>query len=277
MLISTFQNPSSNLPVTINKNASNAKVEEIEEIQKKSFAKVLNKYNMRNISPKEIDQLVSDLRASGVGDAKDWLMLATQGYEFRSHLKLNGEPSPNAKFDLVQSSANRLAYAKSHGNPTESLKEQFDFYRAFNNSNVSTYATKNTAEKPEQSDASKKEESTYSLLRLQEFMEKILDYRVGIDREKIEQLEQEIINIQNNPNLSDKEKVAAIATIEKEIEERVQQAADEMSENEKSGQKFMNETAMSASSKELAWLIEALNADKFRSVSGNENNKSAFQ
>ncbi len=61
----------------------------------------------------------------------------------------------------------------------------------------------------------------------------ILDARIGLDREKLEEIEQKIKEVENNPNLSAKEKEQLLQALQAEKDELIEKAAQRMKEQEK--------------------------------------------
>ena len=92
-------------------------------------AAVLGGYDLQNISPAEIDQLVADLRAAGHPFDRNIAMLSSYGAEFRSHLAEigGGEIDPHRKGSLIETIHDRIDFARSVGDPTDPLDALLDF------------------------------------------------------------------------------------------------------------------------------------------------------
>ncbi|GLX76988.1 hypothetical protein tinsulaeT_03280 [Thalassotalea insulae] len=61
----------------------------------------------------------------------------------------------------------------------------------------------------------------------------ILDARIGLDREKLDEIDQKMKEIENNPNLSPEEKQALLQALQAEKEELIKQASERVKEQEK--------------------------------------------
>jgi hypothetical protein len=91
------------------------------------------KYDLRDISPVEIDGLAAQLMGSGRISDGDHLTMLTRGAEFLSHLP-GDHYTPerlNAKSDIVAQTEWQLAEASKRGNPVEALTDLLDFFREF--------------------------------------------------------------------------------------------------------------------------------------------------
>jgi len=77
-------------------------------------------YNLHNISPREIDQLASELRKSGDFDVRNILMLETHGEKFQSHLSANSgrDFDESKKSDLMGSIEENIKMSKQRNEPT---------------------------------------------------------------------------------------------------------------------------------------------------------------
>lgn len=70
-----------------------------------SFSEIAAKYDIGNISPREVDQLAMELSASGAVPNRDIMMLMAHGEEFLSHLPggyYKDEAKATAKMDLLE-------------------------------------------------------------------------------------------------------------------------------------------------------------------------------
>ena len=96
---------------------------------KKSRLDIMSQYDMRNISPREVDQIAAELRENGHIDS-DYMMLLTYGEEFRRGLAQSiseatgqnipfGEAEATKKFDMISTVEYQKKLAKSFGDPTE--------------------------------------------------------------------------------------------------------------------------------------------------------------
>lgn len=90
-----------------------------------SFQQAAAKYDVTNISPKEIDELAADLRKSGEADVRDILMLETHGAKFLSNLpdRFYGDNKLNQPINLLQVITDQLNMAKEQGTPTETSEK----------------------------------------------------------------------------------------------------------------------------------------------------------
>jgi hypothetical protein len=78
------------------------------------------------------------------------------------------------------------------------------------------------------------ESSSFSeKLTLQTVMQKILDQRLGIDRERLDEIEEEIKTIMNDPNLSDEEKKLMVDALNDEKKAIMEKQAKEFATREK--------------------------------------------
>jgi hypothetical protein len=94
-----------------------------------SVEDIFAKYDLNNISPREIDLLVDELRDNGhTDDVEMIMMLETRGERFMRHLResVGVEAVANdyeAKFDLIGSIKTQIQFARAHGDPTEASEE----------------------------------------------------------------------------------------------------------------------------------------------------------
>ena len=68
-----------------------------------SFNEIATKYNVRNISPQEVDKLVKELQDNNLLSSKDALMLMTHGEDFLSHMpgEFYSQARLSEKIDLL--------------------------------------------------------------------------------------------------------------------------------------------------------------------------------
>lgn len=222
-----------------------------------TLSAIKGKYNLQNITPKEIDALVNDLRGSKLADPKDWLMLATNGYEFRSHLSFAGGTSSNERFDLLQQTQDRLAYAQRRGQPTASLKDQLAFIQTLTSNTANTTNGKAAA-----SGDSGATNGGHSEFKLQAVMQQIIDHKTGIDREKIDEIDKKIKAIQNDDSISDEQKASLTAALEQEKAALIKKSAEQMSKKEQLGNQNTTQHHEQANK-----LFEALTLDRQHSAS----------
>lgn len=134
----------------------------------------------------------------------------------------------------------------------ESFQSQLEASLKQQGSNSAAQA-KSSAEKPLTEGASNEEKPAEpeSVTR-SEMMQILLDKKLGIDRDKIEELEEEIEVIVNDPNLSPEQKQEMIFKLEKKIEALLEAARERMVEEEKrkaqlqTGDPLLNALAESA-------------------------------
>jgi hypothetical protein len=104
---------------------------------------VFQKYSLHSISPREVDQLVGELRAAGFDDIKGILMLETRGEAFQSHFQeisaeITGHPpdaAARADFarrmstptDLIDAFRNDAEMARRRGDPSEFAEQMADY------------------------------------------------------------------------------------------------------------------------------------------------------
>ena len=93
-------------------------------------------YDMTAISPREIDELSDRLRAAGVYEFKEMMMLETRGERFMSHLHdslrsagiVDDVPyDATGKFDALAQFAHQIEMARRAGDPTEYAQQTLDF------------------------------------------------------------------------------------------------------------------------------------------------------
>lgn len=187
-----------------------------------SIEQIRQKYDVNNISLKEIDGLVKDLKQSDLVDGGDWLMLATHGHLFRSHLP--GYAGGDKKVNLSETLSNQLTMAKQQGAPTESIEKQIAIVDTLkSDSSLNKHSDKTTSEQ-----SSERNEEW-----LTETMRKLLDYRMGIDREKLNEIDEKIKAIENDNSISKADKASLIAALEEQKDTLIQKAAEEAVEKEK--------------------------------------------
>lgn len=94
---------------------------------------IFSKYDLTDISPRDVDTMAKELRASGYDDVGFILGLETRGDKWRSHMMetLNDagyefEPNydPARPTDVIASVKEQLEMSQRFGNPTEYLSEQ---------------------------------------------------------------------------------------------------------------------------------------------------------
>ncbi len=132
------------------------------------------------------------------------------------------------------------------------------------------YNVKQQQAPTEQSDFSEK-------LTLQTMMQKILDHRLGIDRERLDEIEKEMEDIINNPNLSDEEKKLMLDVLDEEKQGIIEKQAREFAAREKNAagqQKIIQQVSQNEMQGELSqeqptqqqneMFLEALITDKYR-------------
>lgn len=96
------------------------------------IAGVMKNYDLRNITPEQIDQLFDELVAAGHPVDNNLLMLSTRGAEFNSHIakELGVAPEPNRPMNLVTSTEYQIRMARSFGDPTEASENFLDFLKS---------------------------------------------------------------------------------------------------------------------------------------------------
>lgn len=103
-----------------------------------SFDKIAQKYDMNNVSPREVDQLVDELRAAGMEwDFEHLGMLETRGARWLSRLAQIGEEQtgikstfdPDKKIDLVATIESNIAFNKQHGFDSEHYETLLQFVK----------------------------------------------------------------------------------------------------------------------------------------------------
>ena len=102
---------------------------------KKTEREITAKYDMNNISPREIDEMVGELADHGHMNG-EWMMLLAQGEEFRSRLadlakRINGPTGatpfdPTKKIDLVADVMKLKEQSEQYGSPTEMLDRMLE-------------------------------------------------------------------------------------------------------------------------------------------------------
>ncbi len=99
-----------------------------------SAANIASRYDFANISPREIDQMASELHASGIISDRESLALLAHGADFLSLLPDNyyGEEQLAERSDLLGKIKEKLTLAEYRGEPTadrERLLEMLDNLR----------------------------------------------------------------------------------------------------------------------------------------------------
>ncbi|KCZ83949.1 hypothetical protein [Hyphomonas jannaschiana] len=102
-------------------------------------ADVMSRYNLQDISPLEIDQLVEELRAVGHPMNETLMMLSSRGAEFMSHAQdlLGGTYNPNQRLNLISQTEAQLRMARSMGDPTEATESFLDFLKSHDRDRLS--------------------------------------------------------------------------------------------------------------------------------------------
>ena len=102
-------------------------------------ADVMSRYNLQDISPLEVDQLVKDLQATGYAMNETLLILSTRGAEFISHMSesLGGSFNPNQRMNLISQTENQVRMARSRGDATEAMQNFLDFLKSHDRDRVS--------------------------------------------------------------------------------------------------------------------------------------------
>ncbi|PQA88498.1 hypothetical protein [Hyphococcus luteus] len=95
------------------------------------IAAVMATYDLTNITPAEIDQLVDELKAAGHPFDENLLMLSSRGAGFRSHLAglAGGDYDPHQRVNLVDLTQDQLAMARRFEDPTESIERFLEFLK----------------------------------------------------------------------------------------------------------------------------------------------------
>lgn len=99
--------------------------------------------------------------------------------------------------------------------------------------NASTAPSPSGASSDTRNTAQSQNESTKSKSLLQEINQLILDARLGIDREKIKELEEKMEAISNDDSLSPEQKSEKIQALQREIEQLIEEARKRAVEEEK--------------------------------------------
>ncbi len=104
------------------------------EVETPSFAQIAAKYDVENISPRQVDQLVDELHAQSGEMNGDLLMLATHGADFIYHMsQAMGHPlNPDVldqPVNLLDRMNTQLDIARRRGDPTESIQDQIRFLK----------------------------------------------------------------------------------------------------------------------------------------------------
>lgn len=101
-------------------------------------AGILSRYDLSQISPREVDALVDALKETGEYDFRDLLMLETRGERFQAHLAASlsehlGTEIPfdaNATMDVKASAEAQLGFARLSGQPTQGWEDFISFLDA---------------------------------------------------------------------------------------------------------------------------------------------------
>ncbi len=112
---------SSSLTVYSQKTNTDSDGKVLPQVQKSAESdNSFKQYNLQNISPREIDQLASELRKSGDFDVRNILMLETHGEKFQSHLSANSgrDFDESKKSDLMGSIEENIKMSKQRNEPT---------------------------------------------------------------------------------------------------------------------------------------------------------------
>jgi len=112
---------SSSLTVYSQKTNTDSDGKVLPQVQKSAESgNSFKQYNLQNISPREIDQLASELRKSGDFDVRNILMLETNGEKFQSHLSANSgrDFDESKKSDLMGSIEENINMSKQRNEPT---------------------------------------------------------------------------------------------------------------------------------------------------------------
>ena len=107
-------------------------LEEMERADSDPVAAVFANYDLQNISPLEIDQMVEELHGAGHPFDQDLLMLSSRGAAFRSHLSemMGGDYDGNQRVNLIAQTQDQLVMARRYGDPTEALEDFLEFLNA---------------------------------------------------------------------------------------------------------------------------------------------------
>ncbi|WP_421704570.1 hypothetical protein [Aliiroseovarius sp.] len=98
-----------------------------------AIAAIKSRYDMTNITPRQVDQLVSELQDAGHEFGAELLTLMTYGEEFQSHLArtFGGEPQPHRAMNLIEHGKAQLDYARRAGDPTEHWQMFLEYLDGF--------------------------------------------------------------------------------------------------------------------------------------------------
>ena len=98
------------------------------------IADVMANYDLQNITPAEIDQLVDELKSAGHPVDENLLTLSARGAEFRSHLSdiVGGAYDPHQRVNLIDQTQDQLVMARRFGDPTEALERFLDYLQSHN-------------------------------------------------------------------------------------------------------------------------------------------------
>ena len=107
-------------------------LEEMQQAAGDPIAEVMRNYDLQNITPFDIDQLVDELRGAGHPFDQDLLMLSSRGAAFRSHLSemVGGQYDAHQKINLITQTQNQIEMSRRFGDPTEALEDFLAFLNA---------------------------------------------------------------------------------------------------------------------------------------------------
>ncbi len=90
-----------------------------------SAAEIANRYDLRNISPREIDQMAKELHGGKHISDSEYGALRSHGADFLSNLpgKFYDEEKLNQKSDLFSRILDDLAMGRNHGTPAKYLEK----------------------------------------------------------------------------------------------------------------------------------------------------------
>ncbi|WP_169570302.1 hypothetical protein [Sneathiella limimaris] len=108
-----------------------------------TFDEIAAKYDIHNISPRQVDALAKALQENDLISTKDFMMLTTHGEEFRTHLQRHvydagltplSPDSPEFQkimsegVDLMSIAQTQLKFAERAGDPTQGWLDQIAFF-----------------------------------------------------------------------------------------------------------------------------------------------------
>ncbi|WP_158967645.1 hypothetical protein [Paraglaciecola sp. L3A3] len=204
-------------PLLLN-SAATSSPQQAESSSTLSIEQIKQKYDVTNISLKDIDHLVQDLKNNNLAEDGEWLMLATHGHQFRANLP--GYGGGSNKINLVETLSNQLTMAINNGEPTDAIKSQLTL--------VKSLVSEDASGKGQDNQVSERNEQW-----LAQTMERLLDNRMGVDRDKLKEIDEKIRLIENDDSLSKADKAALIAALEQQKDNLLEQAAEQAAEKEK--------------------------------------------